>query len=137
MTVEERLTILERERAQTKAELRRAKRRVRRLLVAGAAIGVVSVVRVVANRIARHWRFNSHPALFYGLCKVHGLDSAARRLLKRVVRFHRLGQPGRMFVEPKWLDPAALGPSFQTQAAELERLRNRLFNVRPKAAGAN
>jgi len=107
------------------------------LLVAGAVIGAISVVLVVANRIARHWRFNSHLALFYGLCKVHGLDSAARRLLKRVVRFHRLGQPGRLFVEPKWLDPANLGPSFQTQAAELERLRNRLFNVRPKAAGAN
>ena len=107
------------------------------LLVAGTVIGVVSVVIMVANRIARHWRYNSHPALFYGLCKVHGLDSAARRLLKRVVRFHRLGHPGRLFVEPKWLDPANLGPSFQTQAAELERLRNRLFNVRPKAAAAN
>ena len=107
------------------------------LLVVGTAIGLVSVVLVVANRIARRWRFNSHPALFYGLCKVHGLDSAARRLLKRVVRFHRLGQPGRLFVEPKWLDPAKLGPSFQTQAADLERLRNRLFKVRPKAAGAD
>ncbi len=107
------------------------------LLVAGAAIGVVSVVVMGANRLARHWRFNSHPALFYGLCKVHGLDSGARRLLKRVVRFHRLGQPGRLFVEPKWLDPAKLGPSFQAQAADLERLRNRLFEVRPKAAGAD
>jgi len=107
------------------------------LLGAGAAIGTVSVVLVVANRVARRWRFNSHPALFYGLCKVHGLDSAARRLLKRVVRFHRLGQPGRLFVEPKWLDPANLGPSFQPQAPELERLRNRLFNVRPKGAGAD
>ena len=107
------------------------------LLVAGAVIGAVSLVLMVANRIGRRWRFNSHPALFYGLCKVHGLDSAARRLLKRVVRFHRLGQPGRLFVEPKWLDPANLGPSFQTQAAELEKLRNRLFHVRPKAAGAN
>lgn len=107
------------------------------LLVVGAAIGVVSVVLVVANHFARRWRFSSHSALFCGLCRVHGLDSAARRLLKRVVRFHRLGQPGRLFVEPKWLDPAKLGPSFQTQAAELERLRNRLFNVRPKAAGAD
>lgn len=106
------------------------------LLGAGAAIGVVSVVLMVANRIARRWRFNSHPSLFYGLCKVHGLDSAARRLLKRAVRFHRLAQPSLVFVEPKWLDPANLGPSFRRQAAELERLRNRLFSVRPKAAGA-
>jgi hypothetical protein len=106
------------------------------LLVAGAAIGVVSVVLVVANRIGRRWRYNSHPALFCGLCKVHGLDSSARRLLKRAMRFHRLRHPGRLFIEPKWLDPANLSPAFQPQAAELERLRNRLFHVRSRSAKA-
>jgi len=103
------------------------------LLVAGLAIGVVSVILVIANRIAHRWRYNSHPALFRGLCKLHGLDSVSRRLLKRVVRFHRLAQPARLFIEPKWLDPANLGASFQPRAAELERLRNGLFNVRPAA----
>lgn len=103
------------------------------LLIAGLVIGVVSVIMVIANRIAHRWRYNSHPALFRGLCKLHGLDSAGRRLLKRVVRFHRLTHPARVFVEPKWLDPANLGASFQPRAAELERLRNGLFNLRPAA----
>jgi len=104
------------------------------LLVAGAAIGVVSLVLVVANRVAHRWRYNSHAGLFRGLCKLHGVDSASRRLLKRVVRFHRLGQPARLFIEPKWLDPAELGPSFQTRAADLEKLRNALFKVHSTAA---
>jgi hypothetical protein len=103
------------------------------LLIAGVVIAVVSVVLVVANRIARRWRYNSHPALFYRLCKIHGMDSASRRLLKRVVRFHRLRHPGRLFVEPNWLDPANLGTAFRPYATELERLRNALFNVRPRA----
>ena len=103
------------------------------LLVAAAAIGVVSVILVVGNRMARRWRYNSHRGLFHGLCKVHGLDSGSRRLLKRVVRFHRLTQPGRLFIEPKWLDPANLGASFRTQAAQLADLRQSLFNVRPAA----
>jgi len=103
------------------------------LLVAGLVIGVVAVTLLIANRIAYRWRYNSHPALFRGLCKLHGLDSASRRLLKRVVRFHRLRQPARVFVEPKWLDPANLDASFQPRAPELERLRNGLFNLRPAA----
>ncbi len=104
------------------------------LLVAGAAIGVISLILVIANRVAWHWRYRSHPGLFCGLCKVHGLDAASRRLLKRVVRFHRLRQPARLFIEPKWLEPAGLGPAFRAQAAALEKLRNSLFNLRPKAA---
>jgi hypothetical protein len=100
------------------------------LLVAGVVIGVVSAMLVIANRVARRWRYNSHPAVFRALCKLHGLDGPSRRLLRRVVRYHRLSQPGRLFVEPKWLDPANLGAAFQPLAAELETLRNSLFNVR-------
>ena len=104
------------------------------LLVAGAVIGVVSLILVIANRVAKHWRYKSHRGLFSGLCRVHGLDAANRRLLKRVVRSHRLRQPARLFIEPKWLDPAGLGPEFRSQAAVLDKLRIGLFNLRAKAA---
>ena len=104
------------------------------LLVAGAVIAVVSVILVIANRIAWHWGHKSHRGLFWGLCKVHGLDSASRRLLTRVVRFHRLRQPARVFIEPKWLDPAGLGPAFRSDAVPLNKLRNGLFSLRPKTA---
>ncbi|MFH1923287.1 MAG: hypothetical protein ABIP48_25780 [Planctomycetota bacterium] len=101
------------------------------LLVAAVVIGVVCVVVVIVNRMFRRWRLNSHPSLFCGLSKVHGLDSATRRLLKRVVRFHRLAQPGRVFVEPQWLDPTNLDASFQGQAAELAEIRKEVFRVGP------
>jgi hypothetical protein len=65
---------------------------------------------------------------------VHGLDASSRRLLNRVVGFHRLAHPARLFIEPKWLDPASLGPGFRPQAAALEKLRNRLFSLKPPAA---
>jgi hypothetical protein len=104
------------------------------LAAAGAVIGAVSVVLAIAKRIARRRRLHSHPGMFRGLCKVHGLDTASRRLLKRVVRHHRLEHPGRVFVEPKWLDPANLGAAFQPFAAQLETLRNSLFSVRAKSA---
>ena len=104
------------------------------LLVAAAVIGLVIVILVIVNRLAWHWRHKSHRGLFWGLCKVHGLDAGSRRLLKRVVRFHRLRQPARLFVEPKWLDPAGLGPGFRPDAVALAKLRNSLFNLRPKAA---
>jgi hypothetical protein len=39
-----------------------------------------------------------------------------------------------LFIEPKWLDPAGLGPSFRSDAVALGNLRNNLFNLRPKTA---
>ena len=104
------------------------------LLVAGAVIGVVSVILVIANRVAWHWRHKSHRGLFSGLCKVHGLDAGSRRLLNRAARFNRLRQPARLFIEPKGLDPAGLGPAFRSDAAALGKLRNSLFSLRPKVA---
>jgi hypothetical protein len=100
------------------------------LLAAGLVIGLVSAAMVIANRVAHHRRYKSPSALFHGLCRLHGLDAASRRLLKQVVRFHRLPHPARLFIEPKWLDPANLGASFQSQAGQLQELRGRLFSVR-------
>ncbi len=106
------------------------------LLAAGVALGVVCGGLAVANRMVRSRRLYSHPALFAGLCTVHGLNVSSRRLLKRVVKSHRLVQPARLFVEPRWLDPAGLGAAFEDQAGELEKLRSRLFNIRSSQPGA-
>jgi len=97
------------------------------LLIAGGTIAAVCVLLYVVNRLLHRWRYNSHPALFYGLCKVHGLDGNARRLLRQVARSHNLRWPGRLFVEPKWLEPANLGGTLRARAAELVALRERLF----------
>lgn len=105
------------------------------LMVLTVVIGGVCAAVVAINRIVRRRRRYSHATLFSGLCKVHDLDGASRRLLTQAVRFHRLVQPARVFLEPKWLNPANLGPSFQCRSAELEELRGRLFSLRAETAG--
>ena len=105
------------------------------LLIAGVVIGVISAILAAATRIAHRRRYNSHPALFNCLSKVHGLNAASRRLMRKVVRQHRLTQPARLFIEPKWLDPVNLRGWPQPQAVELAKLRSRLFNVCSQATG--
>ena len=46
----------------------------------------------------------------------------------------RFPAAARVFIEPKWLDPAGLGPAFRSDAVPLGRLRNSLFHLPPKAA---
>lgn len=104
------------------------------LLGTGLVIGGVCGGLALAHRLAHDRRYRSPETVFRGLCKLHGLDGATRRLLRRVARHYRLAHPGCLFVEPKWLDPTRLVPSFRAQAAELERLRHEIFYVQRTAA---
>jgi hypothetical protein len=97
------------------------------LLLVGGIIAVVCLAIRFASRLQRRRRFNSHGALFQGLCRTHKLDRRARGLLKQVARSHKLAQPARLFSEPKWLDPANLRGGLSRRAAEVSMLRNRLF----------
>ena len=93
-------------------------------------VGMIAVVCLAirfASRLQRRRRYNSHGSLFQGLCRTHGLNHRARGLLKQLARHHRLAQPARLFVEPKWLDPASLQGALRRRAAEVALLRNRLF----------
>jgi len=103
-------------------------------ILAAAGIVPVGVLLYLLNRLVHRWRHNSHPALFSGLCRLHGLDLGARQLLKQVVQYHRLAQPARLFTEPQWLDPARLRGPLQARAAELTALRERLFDLDPPDA---
>lgn len=97
------------------------------LMVAAVLVALVCLSIYAATRFA-HWRrYHSHGALFGALCRLHGLDHSARRLLRRVARHHRLRHPARVFTEPNWLDPAALPASFRPDARRLLVLRNWLF----------
>jgi len=84
----------------------------------------------LANRVVHRWR-NSHPGLFYDLCRLHGLNAGSRRLLRHVAQHHRLAQPARLFTEPQWLDPARLGGPLRLRSAEVSALRSRLFDGPP------
>ncbi len=97
------------------------------LAVAVGIITVVCLVIRVATVMQRRRRYNSHASLFSGLCRTHGLDRAARGLLKQVARQHKLAHPARLFTEPKWLNPSELQGPLRRRAPEVAVLRNRLF----------
>jgi hypothetical protein len=82
---------------------------------------------VAARRIAaRHAPGYHNPAaLFRELSRLHELDWAARRLLKRIARQQGLDSPARLFVEPDRLSGERLqGPlaAFREPAAALARV---------------
>lgn len=97
------------------------------MLLVGGMIALVCVGIRFAAQLQRRRRYNSHGALFQGLCRTHDLDRAARSLLKQVARRHKLSQPARVFTEPKWLDPANLGGALGQRSSQLAMLRHRLF----------
>lgn len=99
------------------------------LAIFGILIGIICGASYAATQFANKWRYNSHPSLFYSLCRVHDIDRNTRAMLKQVIRHHGLTQPARLFTEPEWLDPAKLGKPFQAKAQSLQALRLRLFAI--------
>ncbi len=104
-------------------------------LLAAAVGGAVLVVR--RRRAAARARGPSHQAIFAGLCRVHGLDRKARRLLKNLAQACVPEQPARVFLEPAWLDQASAQQApVAGQPEELQQLRRALFKgVPPQEPG--
>lgn len=103
------------------------------LTAAAAVITAVSLLCWFANRTVQRRRRYSHAGLFGQLCRLHNLDRSSRRLLRRLAGRHKLSQPARLLVDPRWLDSAA-APALPARRAELTALRQRLFG--PPAARA-
>lgn len=99
------------------------------LVIFGVAIAAICAAGFLITHFANRRRYNSHSSLFSALCNVHGLDRNTRAMLKQVARFHALAQPARIFTEPEWLDPAALGTAFAPKAEQLLALRQQLFTI--------
>jgi len=97
------------------------------MMVAACGIAVVSMAIYYGSRIRHRRRHSSPILLFHGLCRLHGLDRDSQRLLRQVARHHRLPNPLRLFTEPKWLDPTALGEGLSGRANEVSSLRKQLF----------
>ena len=97
------------------------------LAVAAVTIGVVCGVLYAVNRYRNKQRFNSHPSLFNGLCERHNLDRSGKALLKQIADYHKLKYPAQVFIEPKLLDPNALGGSLRNQGLQVAALRNQIF----------
>jgi hypothetical protein len=67
------------------------------------------------------------PKLFRELCTAHRLDRPSRRLLANLAETWQFAQPAQVFVTPTAFEPERLPPNWQKKAAELKRLRERLF----------
>ncbi len=96
------------------------------MIAAGLIAGVCLAVFFVSRANQRRRRY-SHNGLFASLCLIHGLDHAAKALLKQVASCHKTSQPARVFTEPNWLDPGSLPAPLRGRAAQVAALRSRLF----------
>ncbi|MBN2295755.1 MAG: hypothetical protein JXM70_25205 [Pirellulales bacterium] len=99
------------------------------LVIFGVFIGIICVVSYAATQFTHKWKYNSHPSLFYSLCRIHDIDRSTRSMLKQVIRHHGMTQPARLFTEPQWLDPAKLGKAFEAKSQQILALRKRIFAI--------
>lgn len=95
--------------------------------IAGVAIGAISMAAYLAHRAALRRRLNSHAGLFDAMCKLHNLPRSQRTVLRQIIRARNIAVPGLVFIEPGWLNPQTLPPAFRSKAAELGKLRKKLF----------
>ena len=96
------------------------------LMIAAGGIAAVCLGLYVLSRTLQKRRRYSHPALFVGLCRVHGLRRGARAVLAQLARSHGLNHPARLFLEPEWFDPDRLPAGLRSRSNEVAVLREKL-----------
>ena len=89
-------------------------------LALAAAAWIVRKRKLAARGLSPH-------AIFLGLCRVHGLDKATRKLLHRFARRIKCPQPARLFVNPALLDRAAAAGLPAKDVERLQALYDELF----------
>ena len=101
----------------------------------GWGVVVIAAGLVATAWVRAHWAGplreslarSSPNRLFRGLCRVHALAWADRRLLWRLARFQGLDTPARLFLEPERFDRAALDPRMPDAQTRYQAIRGRLF----------
>jgi hypothetical protein len=101
--------------------------------VAAAIIVTISVTLILVGRYFRRFErlksYDSPPELFRELCRVHRIDWADRRLLKRLASEWEMTSPALLFIEPERFNAARLPEHWQENSRQLEELRHRLFGA--------
>jgi len=101
--------------------------------VAAAIIITISVTLILVGRYFRRFErlksYDSPPELFRELCRVHRIDWADRRLLKRLASEWEMTSPALLFIEPERFNAARLPEHWQENSRQLEELRHRLFGA--------
>jgi hypothetical protein len=92
-------------------------------------VAIIGLVNILLTRRKRREFWNDSSArLFHDLCRVHRLDSANRRLLKKLAVARGIEQATDLFVEPSLFETADLPPALQASARNLRQLRHTLFD---------
>ncbi len=97
------------------------------LVILVGMVLAVWLLSLVLDRYGGRRPVDSSLALFLALCRAHRLRWSEWWLLWRVARDQQLKDPARLFLEPKRLDPANLGPVLRLRSEQLEAIRGRLF----------
>jgi hypothetical protein len=101
--------------------------------VAAAIIVTICVTLILVGRYFRRFErlktYDSPPELFRELCRVHRIDWADRRLLKRLAAEWEMTSPALLFIEPERFNAARLPEHWQENARQLEQLRHHLFGA--------
>ena len=95
------------------------------------ALALISAAAWIVRKRKLTSRGLSHYAIFLGLCRLHGLNNATRKLLARFARRSKCPQPGRLFVDPALLDRAAAAGLPAKDTERLQDLREALFTEPP------
>jgi hypothetical protein len=103
----------------------------------GMAVAAVAVFAVTAAfwwfkrwRAVRAERLTNCPAhLLQEVCVRHGLSGPDQRLLASLARELHLENPAQLFVDPRLWELSRLGPSAKRHAAQLGRMRERIFEL--------
>jgi hypothetical protein len=101
------------------------------MLVMGATALLLASIALVNGLLTRRkrrefWQDNSS-RLFRDLCRTHRLDSANRRLLKKLAAARGIEHTAELFVEPTHFEVADLPPALHASARDLRQLRHTLF----------
>jgi len=100
------------------------------LLVTGIIIAISLTLLLVGRHFRRFERLKSYdspPELFRELCRVHRLDWSSRRLLKRLAAEWEMTSPALLFIEPERFNAARLPADWQSNAEQLNQIRQQLF----------
>jgi hypothetical protein len=71
---------------------------------------------------------DSSSRLFRELCRAHRLNSASKRLLKRLASAREVSSAADLFVAPEYFELANLPATLKSSADDLRQLRHKLFD---------
>jgi hypothetical protein len=95
--------------------------------VIAALIVIAFIAACFAYNRIRKIQANGHYALFRGLCRLHGLDSNSKRLLRDIALHYNIDKPVRLFLEPSWLDQIQSKNDISADTVLINELKAKLF----------